>query len=106
MAPLRPTPDYIGYSYAAITFLGGLIGLIKAGSLASLIASSICASAILYGAMQTSRDPQAVKSILVVSALLAVFFGRKFGKSGKVMPAGLMLALSLASVVYYGKRLL
>jgi uncharacterized membrane protein (UPF0136 family) len=93
-------------NFLAVTFLGGLIGLIKAGSLASLIASSLCAAAITYGAMQTSRDPLAVKPIVVVSVLLTVFFGRKFSRSGKVMPAGLMLALSLASVVYYGKRLL
>lgn len=47
--------DYFGLSYASLTLLGGLIGFFKAGSVASLVASSVCASAIYYGILQNQK---------------------------------------------------
>lgn len=86
--------DYFGISYASLTLIGGLIGFIKAGSLASLIASSVCASAIYYGVLQNQRIGRLVIVLLLflllilvggdariivgVSALLLVFFGNKY----------------------------
>lgn len=47
--------DYFGLSYASLTLVGGLIGFFKAGSVASLVASSVCASAIFYGVTQNQK---------------------------------------------------
>lgn len=47
--------DYFGYSYASLTLLGGLIGLLKAGSIASLVASSVCAAAIAWGVQENQK---------------------------------------------------
>ncbi|BFZ54360.1 Transmembrane protein 14C [Savitreella phatthalungensis] len=106
MAPAVTERDTFGLAYAGITLLGGIIGLVKAGSVPSLVASSICAFLIFLGTDRVSRDPKDVKFILGVSVLLTVFFAQRFRKSGKIMPGGIMAALSLAAVVRYSLRLL
>ncbi|CCG84518.1 protein of unknown function [Taphrina deformans PYCC 5710] len=70
--------DYFGLSYASLTLLGGLIGFLKAGSVASLVASSVCASAIYYGISQNQRIGGDAKVIVGVSLLLLGFFGNKY----------------------------
>jgi len=98
--------DLFGLSYAGFTLLGGLIGFLKAGSVASLVASSVCASAIYYGLTQNQKLGGDAKIIFGVSILLLGFFGNKYRKSGKVMPGLVMTLYSLASVVIYGKQLI
>lgn len=75
--------------------MGGLIGFFKAGSVASLVASSVCAGAILLGVRENQKlgktmhcrvredDTHAVaggdpRAILLVSVLLLGFFGNKY----------------------------
>ena len=131
MAPtLTYQADLFGFAYAGLTLLGGVIGLVKAGSIPSLVspslslcdpsswalsadrsilhqvASAVCAALIYIGVDRTSRDPRDVRFILAVSLLLSGFFGNKYRKSGKVMPGLVMTVFSLASVARYGLRLL
>ena len=72
-----------------------MVGFLKAGSKASLIASSIfaailalCATGII--SYRHSAD--------IVLAFLLVFFGMRFAKSKKFMPNGMMLILTIAAL--------
>ncbi|BFZ61773.1 hypothetical protein YB2330_002849 [Saitoella coloradoensis] len=105
MAPTSAQIDLFGYSFALLTFLGGAIGFIKAGSIASIISASVSALLIAYGASLTSREYENAKMIFWVSLLLLGFFAKRYAGSRKVMPAGLMMILSLISVIRYGQRL-
>lgn len=110
--------DIFGLSYAGFTLLGGLIGLLKAGSVASLVASTVCASAIYYGVSQNAKVNGDPRIVFGVSLLLLGFFGNKYRfefdpgrllmdrKTGKVMPALVMTLYSLAAVINYGRLLL
>ncbi|KAI8343723.1 transmembrane protein 14C-like protein [Chlamydoabsidia padenii] len=98
--------DYPGYLYSLLVFTGGVIGYVKAGSVISLVASSVFGLAGAYGATLVSRDPKNVVFSLVVSSVLLFIMGSRFSKSGKFMPAGLVSLLSLIMVARYGYRLL
>jgi uncharacterized membrane protein (UPF0136 family) len=81
--------------YVTLLIIGGLVGFLKAGSKISLVTSalfaillSLCATGVI--------SPFYVADIFV--GLLAVVFGIRLAKTGKFMPSGLMLALSLAEL--------
>ena len=78
--------------YVTLLFIGGLMGLIKAGSKISLITSSICALLVALCALGIVR-PFYIADIIV--GALAVFFATRYFKSKKFMPAGLIMILSL-----------
>lgn len=86
--------------FGILTIVGGIVGYVKAGSVVSVIAGSI-AGMLLLGAAWLMPDHQAAGLIvaLVVSVLLAGQFVPKFFKTYKVMPAGLMSALSVIGIV-------
>lgn len=86
--------------FGILTIVGGIVGYVKAGSVVSVIAGSI-AGILLLGAAWLMPDYQAVglSAALVVSVLLAGQFVPKFFKTYKVMPAGLMSALSVIGIV-------
>jgi len=77
--------------YIVLLMAGGLTGFLKAGSKASLIASSIFAAVLALFALNVLPLAYA----WTVLAVLAAFFGRKFIASKKFMPSGLMAILSL-----------
>lgn len=81
--------------YIALLMAGGLTGFLKAGSKASLIASSIFALVLV--ACNTGWIPGA-HAADVVLAILFLFFGKKFAKTRKFMPSGLMAVLSLVAI--------
>jgi uncharacterized membrane protein (UPF0136 family) len=105
MAPSGNFNDTFALAYGSITLLGGLIGYLKANSIASyppssipnpanvrLIASSIFGGTIFYATTQLP-PAQSSRVMLAVGVILGVFFGRKFLMGFKIMPAGLMTAL-------------
>ncbi|CAO3663575.1 unnamed protein product [Umbelopsis ramanniana] len=98
--------DNLGYAYAAVVFVGGLIGYIKAGSLASFISGTVFGSLITLGAYQASQSPSRVGLAFVVALALMIAMGIRFSKGRKFMPAGLITILSLVMAVRYGARLL
>ncbi|KAL1919494.1 uncharacterized protein VTP21DRAFT_2187 [Calcarisporiella thermophila] len=97
--------DLVGYSYAGIVFVGGVIGYLKAGSAASLASGVIFGSLIGYSARLTSQNPRQAHMAFALSVLLLVIMGLRFSKSGKFMPAGLVAILSLVMSIRYGMRL-
>jgi len=98
--------DVLGYAYAAVVTLGGVIGYFKAGSEASLISGIVFGGLMALAVSRTSFNSRDVISALVVCSTLLVVMGWRFAQSGKFMPAGLVSLLSLGMVIRYGMRLL
>ena len=81
--------------YAILLEAGGAMGFIKAGSKASVIASTIFAAIIflfIFGVLP-------IRYAWSVLFVLVLFFGSRFGKSKKFMPNGMMLILTVITVV-------
>merc|ERR1712037_754560 len=97
--------DLISFAYAALVALGGIMGFVKKGSIMSAAMGVIAGSLAGFGAYQTSVNPNNYILSLLVSAGLTALMGYRFVNSGKFMPAGLVLALSLAMVARYGLRM-
>ena len=81
--------------YIAFLEVGGLMGFIKAKSKASLIMSSIFAVGLVLVALRFLSFYFAP----VLITFLLVFFGVRFAKGKKFMPAGLMVILSILALV-------
>ncbi|XP_028399513.1 transmembrane protein 14C-like [Dendronephthya gigantea] len=97
---MRAATDYISYGYAAVVAFGGVFGYVKAGSVMSLAMGLLFGGLAGYGAMQTSANPRNVMVGLCASGVLGLVMGVRTFKSGrfKLMPAGLVLILSLLQV--------
>jgi len=94
------TPALAALVYGALVFAGGWVGYKKAGSRPSLIASSISAAAlVLAAALSLSGNSAGNVLAMGVALALLIFFGVRLAKGGKFMPAGMMVALSLATLV-------
>ncbi len=78
------------WTYIALLIAGGVIGFVKAGSRASLIASLAFAVPLVLAAFGVL--PSIVADVVV--GFLFVFFGMKFVKGKKFMPGGFMAILS------------
>ncbi|RNA36743.1 transmembrane 14C [Brachionus plicatilis] len=96
--------DFLSYGYGLAIVAGGLIGYLKANSIPSLAAGLAFGAAATYGAVLTSQDPKRFHLGLVTSTLLLGVMGMRFWRTGKLMPAGLMAALSLAQTARLGMR--
>ena len=81
--------------YIVLLVAGGLLGFLKAGSKASLIASASFAAALILCAIGVIFQPHVADIIL---AVLLVFFAVRLTKSKKFMPNGLMLVLTIAAL--------
>ncbi|XP_022168741.1 transmembrane protein 14C isoform X2 [Myzus persicae] len=102
--PFTMPVDYIGFAYAATVAAGGIIGYAKAASIPSLSAGLLFGSLLGYGAYQTTKNPNNLALSLGTSAVLGGIMGVRYLNSGKVMPAGILAALSLAMVIRLGAR--
>jgi uncharacterized membrane protein (UPF0136 family) len=85
--------------YVTLLLLGGLVGLIKAGSKISLVTSALFAALLSLCALGVIH-PFWIADILV--GVVAVVFLVRYLKTSKFMPSGLML---LFSVVVLGTLL-
>lgn len=86
--------------FGALTIVGGIIGYVKAGSVASIIAGSITGVLLLVAAFLLPEHRMVgLATALIVSLLLAAQFIPKFLRTGRVMPAGLMSLLSAIGVI-------
>jgi uncharacterized membrane protein (UPF0136 family) len=86
--------------FGLLTIVGGVIGYVKAGSTASIIAGGISGIALIIAAFLLPGNVVLGLAIAgVVSILLAGRFIPAFMSTGKVMPAGLMAILSLIGVI-------
>lgn len=77
---------------------------ISSGSIPSLGAGLLFGSALAYGAYQVSQDPSNYTTQLATTSILAGVMGYRFYNSGKVMPAGIVCALSIAMIIRIAVR--
>lgn len=83
--------------YAALLVAGGWIGFLKAQSRPSLIAGHVSGVVILIAMFLifSERGTKAGCMLATATSLaLAIFFGKRFAKSRKFMPGGLMAVVS------------
>jgi uncharacterized membrane protein (UPF0136 family) len=86
--------------FGILTIAGGVLGYVKAGSTASIIAGSISGILLLVAAfLLPDRLAAGLAVGFIVSLLLAGRFIPIFIRSGKIMPAGMMSILSLIGLV-------
>ena len=88
-------PTTVLWVYVALLVAGGLAGFLKAGSKASLIASTSFAAALVLCAVGVISQPRVADMLL---AALLVFFLLRLAKSKKFMPGGLMAVFTLAAL--------
>jgi uncharacterized membrane protein (UPF0136 family) len=86
--------------FGLLTIVGGVMGYAKAGSMASIVAGSICGILLLVAAyLLPSNLVMGLALALIVSVALAGRFVPVFIKTGNLMPAGLMSVLSVIGVI-------
>ena len=86
--------------FGLLTIVGGVIGYVKAGSTASIIAGGTSGVALIAAAfLLPGNAPLGLIIAGVVSIALAARFIPAFMKTGKIMPAGLMAVLSAIGVI-------
>lgn len=86
--------------FGLLTIVGGLMGYVKAGSTASIVAGSISGILLLVAAyLLPDHLALGLAVAAVVSIALAGRFVPAFIKTGHVMPAGLMSVLSVMGVI-------
>jgi len=86
--------------FGILTIAGGIVGYVKAGSMASIVAGSISGLLLLLAAwLMPEHQAAGLVVALLVSLLLAAQFIPKFFRTFKVMPAGLMAVLSALGII-------
>jgi uncharacterized membrane protein (UPF0136 family) len=81
--------------YAILLEAGGMMGFIKAGSKASVIASTLFAVIVFLFIFNVLP----IAYVWTVLAFLILFFGMRFAKGKKFMPNGMMLILTIVTLV-------
>jgi len=92
------TPSTVLWVYVGLLVIGGLIGYMKAKSQVSLITSLVFAAALALCALDIVFKPGMAYVFLAV--LLAIFCIR-FAKTKKFMPSGMLMAITLVTLVVY-----
>jgi len=86
--------------FAILTIVGGIMGYVKAKSLASIIAGGVSGIILIAASLLLPQHPlKAEVPALCVSVLLAGKFVPDFVHKKAFVPGGLMAVLSLASIV-------
>ncbi|NWZ01392.1 TM14A protein, partial [Loxia curvirostra] len=91
--------DWIGFAYASLLIVGGIIAYTRKGYKISLAAGLTFGFVAGYGAYCVTRDARNVKISLFSSFLLTIIMGMRFKRSKKLMPAGLVACLSLLMIL-------
>ena len=87
--------------FGLLTIAGGVMGYVRAGSMASIIAGSISGILLLVAAFLLPGNALAGLALAgIVSVALAGRFIPAFLKTGALMPAGLMSLLSVLGIVF------
>lgn len=88
-------------TYSALLAGGGLFGYLKAGSLPSLIMSSIFAVLVLFS-IYLNKEYSVIgyKATYGILAFLSAFFIFRTVVTGKFMPSGMLAILTLAVIVF------
>src|SRR5688572_23490788 len=95
------TPDTISFTFAALIAMGGVIGFVRRGSVASLAAGFAFGAILAFGAYQTSVNPDNYYLTLATSIVLASLMAYRFVNTGKFMPAGMITLMSLGMIARF-----
>ena len=89
------------FLFGVLTIAGGVMGFVKAGSRASLIAGGVSGALLLVAGYLVGAGNLVAGLILglVLSLALAGQFGPKFLRTRKAMPAGMMALLGVIGIV-------
>ena len=86
--------------FGVLTIAGGVVGYVKADSVASIIAGSITGILLLVAAfLLPEHRAIGLATAFIISLLLAAQFVPKFIRTGRAMPAGMMSILSVIGVI-------
>ncbi len=86
--------------YGILSIIGGIIGYQRAGSKVSLISGGISGLLLLIAALlQLQGQSWALIFAAIITGILVIFFVIRLAKTRKLMPAGLMVALGIASLI-------
>jgi uncharacterized membrane protein (UPF0136 family) len=86
--------------FGVLTIAGGVIGYLKAGSVASIVAGAITGIALIAaGLLLPGNRELALLLGLVTSAILAGQFIPRMLRTRRLMPAGVMSVLSVIGIV-------
>jgi uncharacterized membrane protein (UPF0136 family) len=86
--------------FGILTIAGGVVGYVKAGSVASIVAGGITGVLLLVAAfLLPEYQIVGLATACIVSLLLAAQFVPKFLRTGRVMPAGMMSILSVIGII-------
>ena len=86
--------------FGVLTIVGGVIGYVKAGSVASILAGSITGVLLLVAAfLLPEHRAVGLATAFIISLLLAAQFVPKFLRTGRIMPAGMMSILSAIGII-------
>ncbi|MFM1802245.1 MAG: hypothetical protein RJA81_1597 [Planctomycetota bacterium] len=84
--------------YAMLLVAGGWIGYLKAKSKPSLIAGHVSGLLIIVSILIMIKGGQLAPGGCILASLtaflLTIFFGKRFAKTRKLMPAGMMAVVS------------
>ncbi len=84
-------------TYGALLILGGLMGYVKGGSKVSLFAGAIAGGLCVEATWLSVEQPGNGLTLgALIAFLLAGVFINRFAKTRKLVPAGVILILSLA----------
>ena len=88
------------FAYGLLSGLGGVWGYIKSGSKPSLIAGSISGILLIISGIMQWQDHNLARLISqIIILLLVAVFAIRLIKTGKFMPAGIMLITGVAALV-------
>ncbi|CAD6184277.1 unnamed protein product [Caenorhabditis auriculariae] len=87
----------VNFIYAGLLTAGGVIGYLKAASIPSLAAGA--GSGAIVGLATYYNIPQKTILVAAVSGILTVAMGRRFIRSGKFIPAGLIAGSSAVTFI-------
>src|SRR5437867_11939491 len=77
--------------FGVLTIAGGIIGYVKAGSVASIVAGPVTGVLLLVAAYLLPEHRAAgLATAFIISLLLAAQFVPKFLRAGRQMPAGMI----------------
>ena len=86
--------------FGAIVTLGGLVGYVKAESLISLAVATPTGLILIIAGFSMLREKRSgFICALTLTLLMTAFFSYRFFTTLKVMPAGLMLVMSLLTLM-------
>src|SRR5437773_12435264 len=86
--------------FGVLTIAGGVVGYVKADSVASIIAGSITGVLLLVAAfLLPEHRAVGLATAFIISLLLAAQFAPKFLRTRSVMPAGTMSVLSVIGII-------